>query len=68
MADLEVNLSRFEAAPLITFAACMDAFVGVGIRQIYLGIIPFVLFQRAVLGLVLAWPNLALWLPHRLPG
>lgn len=41
---------------------------GVSIRQIYLGIIPFVMFQLAVMAMVLAWPNLALWLPHRLLG
>lgn len=41
---------------------------GVRIQQIYIGIIPFVLLQLAGLGLVMAWPEIALWLPKRLGG
>jgi tripartite ATP-independent transporter DctM subunit len=36
---------------------------GINIMQIYRGIIPFVLIQIVVLGLMLAFPNLTLWLP-----
>jgi len=39
---------------------------GVNIRQIYIGIVPFVLLQMAGLALVMAWPEIALWLPARL--
>ena len=38
----------------------------VDIRQIYLGVVPFVLFQLLAMGLVVAWPELALWLPRTL--
>ena len=38
----------------------------VDIRQIYLGVVPFVLFQLFAMGLVVAWPELALWLPRTL--
>jgi tripartite ATP-independent transporter DctM subunit len=38
----------------------------VSMREIYRGIIPFVLLQIAILGLLIAWPDLALWLPRRL--
>jgi tripartite ATP-independent transporter DctM subunit len=33
-------------------------------RQIYSGIIPFVLLQLAILAVLIAWPDLALWLPR----
>jgi TRAP-type mannitol/chloroaromatic compound transport system permease large subunit len=33
-------------------------------RQIYFGIIPFVLFQLIFGGLVLAWPQIVIYLPH----
>lgn len=36
----------------------------VKIQQIYAGIIPFVLLQLLGLGLVIAFPQIALWLPH----
>ncbi|NQW00150.1 MAG: TRAP transporter large permease subunit [Rhodospirillales bacterium] len=35
-------------------------------RQIYVGIIPFVLLQLLCVGLVMAWPEVAMTLPHRL--
>jgi len=41
---------------------------GVRIQQIYRGIIPFVLLQMAGLALVMAWPEIALWLPVHLGG
>ncbi len=37
---------------------------GVGINQIYKGIIPFVILQLIGLGLVMAFPDIALWLPR----
>ena len=36
---------------------------GIRIGQIYAGIIPFVIVQLVVIGLVLGYPDLALWLP-----
>jgi len=40
----------------------------VGIKTIYTGIIPFVLIQLLALVLVIAFPELALWLPETLLG
>ena len=37
---------------------------GVKIQQIYVGIIPFVLLQLTGLILVMAFPDIALWLPR----
>ena len=37
---------------------------GVSINQIYKGIIPFVILQLIGLGLVMAFPDIALWLPR----
>ncbi|MDJ0894356.1 MAG: TRAP transporter large permease subunit [Alphaproteobacteria bacterium] len=37
--------------------------VGVKMQEIYRGIIPFVILQLVGLGIVIYWPNLALWLP-----
>ena len=37
---------------------------GVSLRAIYLGVIPFVLIQLCVLGGLVAFPQIALWLPH----
>jgi tripartite ATP-independent transporter DctM subunit len=34
----------------------------VSMRQIYRGIIPFVILQLFILGVLIAWPDLALWL------
>jgi TRAP-type mannitol/chloroaromatic compound transport system permease large subunit len=36
----------------------------VRIQHIYKGIIPFVLLQLVGLGLVMAFPDIALWLPR----
>jgi tripartite ATP-independent transporter DctM subunit len=37
-------------------------------RHIYVGVIPFVLIQLAMLLALWFWPELATWLPHRLYG
>ncbi|WP_418592703.1 TRAP transporter large permease [Ponticoccus sp. (in: a-proteobacteria)] len=34
-------------------------------RDIYRGIIPFVLIQLVILGVAIAWPDLAMWLPNK---
>ncbi len=39
---------------------------GLGRQQVYKGIIPFVILQLVGLGLVMAFPELALWLPRLL--
>ena len=36
----------------------------VRIQQIYKGIIPFVMLQLIGLGLIIAFPDIALWLPR----
>lgn len=41
---------------------------GVTIRDIYVGIIPFVLLQLAMVGLCLLFPQLILWLPQQMYG
>ncbi|MCB1978582.1 MAG: TRAP transporter large permease subunit [Burkholderiaceae bacterium] len=41
---------------------------GVTIRDIYLGVIPFVLMQMAMVGLCLLFPQIILWLPGRMYG
>jgi TRAP-type mannitol/chloroaromatic compound transport system permease large subunit len=33
---------------------------------IYRGVIPFIIIQLLVLGLLFAWPELATWLPQQL--
>ena len=38
----------------------------VRIQQIYRGIIPFVILQLIGLGLVIAFPEIAMWLPRTL--
>lgn len=38
----------------------------VSMRQIYLGIIPFVLLQLLCVAIVMALPGIAMWLPHAL--
>ena len=35
-------------------------------KQIYIGIIPFVFLQLICVSLVMALPNIAMWLPHKL--
>lgn len=39
---------------------------GITTRDIYLGVIPFILIQIAVLGMVAMFPDLATWLPYAL--
>ena len=34
--------------------------------QIYRGVIPFILIQLLMLGILAIWPDLATWLPHQL--
>ncbi len=41
---------------------------GVTIRDIYVGIIPFVLLQLAMVGLCLLFPQIILWLPQQMYG
>ena len=41
---------------------------GVTIRDIYVGIIPFVLLQLAMVGLCLLFPQLILWMPQQMYG
>lgn len=36
--------------------------------QIYRGVLPFILIQLSMLGLLAAWPELATWLPDKLYG
>jgi len=38
----------------------------VTMQQIYVGIIPFVCLQLICVGLVMGFPDLAMWLPHAL--
>ncbi|MEQ8865615.1 MAG: TRAP transporter large permease subunit [Thalassobaculum sp.] len=38
----------------------------VTMRQIYVGIVPFVALQMLCVALVLAWPQIVVYLPHRL--
>jgi TRAP-type mannitol/chloroaromatic compound transport system permease large subunit len=37
-------------------------------RTIYRGVIPFILIQLALLGLLAIFPELATWLPHEIYG
>ena len=38
----------------------------VSTQQIYLGVVPFIALQILMLGVLVAWPQLATWLPERL--
>jgi len=40
----------------------------INLSQIYKGVIPFVLIQLIVLALVIAFPDIALWLPAKMSG
>ena len=35
-------------------------------NQIYIGVIPFVFLHLTCVGLVMALPDIAMWLPHKL--
>ncbi|MCI5078481.1 TRAP transporter large permease subunit [Oricola sp.] len=64
---LAVNLQTSFLTPPFGFALFYMKAVAppeIKIQQIYLGIIPFVLIQLAALGLVIAFPDIALWLPR----
>jgi len=64
---LAVNLQTSFLTPPFGFALFYLKAVapeGVKIQQIYRGIIPFVLLQLVGLGLVMAFPDIALWLPR----
>jgi len=64
---LAVNLQTSFLTPPFGFALFYMKGVAppeVKIQQIYKGIIPFVLLQLAGLGLIMAFPDLALWLPR----
>jgi len=38
------------------------------VRHVYLGVLPFILFDLLVLGLLIAFPQLVTWLPQRMVG
>ena len=62
---LAVNLQTSFLTPPFGFALFYMKAVappGVKIEHIYLGIIPFVILQLIGLGLVMAFPDIALWL------
>ncbi|WP_420349161.1 TRAP transporter large permease [Pelagibius sp.] len=64
---LAVNLQTSFLTPPFGFALFYMKGVAppeVKIQQIYKGIIPFVLLQLTGLGLVIAFPDIALWLPR----
>ncbi len=64
---LAVNLQTSFLTPPFGFALFYMKAVApksVKIQQIYAGIIPFVLLQLIGLGLVMAFPDIALWLPR----
>jgi len=64
---LAVNLQTSFLTPPFGFALFYMKGVAppeVRIQQIYQGIIPFVLLQLTGLGLVMAFPDIALWLPR----
>ncbi len=66
---LAVNLQTSFLTPPFGFALFYMKAVaprGVKIQQIYKGIIPFVMIQLVGLGLVMAFPEIALWLPRQL--
>jgi TRAP-type mannitol/chloroaromatic compound transport system permease large subunit len=64
---MAVNLQTSFLTPPFGFALFYIKGVappGVRIQQIYTGIVPFVLLQLTGLGLVMAFPEIALWLPR----
>ncbi len=66
---LAVNLQTSFLTPPFGFALFYLKAVApksVKIQQVYKGIIPFVLIQLTGLGLVMAFPEIALWLPRQL--
>ena len=68
---MAVNLQTSFLTPPFGFALFYMKGVAppeVRLQQIYRGIIPFVLLQLVGLGLVMAFPEIALWLPRTLLG
>ncbi len=66
---MAVNLQTSFLTPPFGFALFYMKAVapsGVKIQQIYKGIIPFVILQLTGLALVIAFPEIALWLPRQL--
>jgi len=66
---LAVNLQTSFLTPPFGFALFYMKGVAppeVKIQQIYKGIVPFVIIQLIGLGLVIAFPDIALWLPRTL--
>jgi TRAP-type mannitol/chloroaromatic compound transport system permease large subunit len=66
---LAVNLQTSFLTPPFGFALFYMKAVApksVTIEQIYIGIVPFVLLQLMGLGMVMAFPEIALWLPRML--
>ncbi len=66
---MAVNLQTSFLTPPFGFALFYlkgSAPAGVRMQDIYRGIIPFVILQIIGLALVALWPEIALWLPHRL--
>ncbi|MDX1715476.1 MAG: TRAP transporter large permease subunit [Anderseniella sp.] len=66
---LAVNLQTSFLTPPFGFALFYMKAVApksIKIQQIYRGIIPFVILQLIGLGLVMAFPQLAMWLPNKL--
>ncbi len=64
---MAVNLQTSFLTPPFGFALFYMKAVappGIKIQQIYIGIIPFVILQLTGLGLVMAFPDIALWLPR----
>jgi TRAP-type mannitol/chloroaromatic compound transport system permease large subunit len=47
------------------FSPCVLLLLFLGLRS---GVVPFILLQLFTLGLVMLFPELALWLPQQLPG
>ena len=66
---MAVNLQTSFLTPPFGFALFYMKAVAppeIKIQQIYAGIIPFVIIQLIGLGLVIAFPEIALWLPRQL--
>jgi TRAP-type mannitol/chloroaromatic compound transport system permease large subunit len=64
-----VNLQTSFLTPPFGFALFYMKAVApksIKIEQIYRGIIPFVMLQLVGLGLVMSFPQLAMWLPGKL--
>ena len=38
------------------------------INDVYIGVLPFMACMAAVIGLIIAFPDLALWLPDQIKG